>query len=58
MCSNFAGNHVEYKQLQHDLEEAEQHHLSLRQEIEDCKKAVNSHRDSANEYSREQQQIM
>jgi len=57
MHSNFADNHAEHEQLQRDLEEAEQQHVGLRQEIEDCKKAVTNHRESANEYTREQRQI-
>jgi len=57
LCSNFADNHAEHEQLKHDLEGAEQHHIDLRQEIEDCKRAVNNHQESANQYSREQRQI-
>jgi len=55
-CRNFADHHAEHEQLQHDLEEAEQNHLGLRQEIENCKRAVSNHRDSVNEYNREQRQ--
>ncbi|XP_065906821.1 structural maintenance of chromosomes protein 6-like isoform X2 [Dysidea avara] len=54
---NFADNHAEHEQLQRNLEEAEQRHLGVRQEIEDCKRVITNHRESANEYSREQRQI-
>ena len=58
MCSNFADHHAEDEQLLHQLEEAKQQHIQLLEEIDQCRNALQKHRDAASEYGSEHQDIM
>ena len=58
LYSNFADHHAEHEQLLHQLEEANQRRVQLLQDIDKCKKALQNHKNSVNEYTREHRHIM
>ena len=58
MHSNFADHHAEHEQLLRQLEEAKQQRVNLLHKIDECRRALQNHRDSVTEYGQEHRHIM
>ena len=56
--SNFADHHAEHEQLLRQLEEAKQQRVNLLHKIDECRRALQNHRDSVTEYGQEHRHIM
>ena len=58
MYSNFADHYAEHEQLLRQLEEAKQQRGNLLQRIDECRRALQNHREAVTEYGQEHRQIM